>query len=529
MTYDAIIVGGGVAGLTAAAYLTKAGRSVLLIEKQEKCGGLVNSFERNGFIYDGGIRATENAGALFPMLKRLGLDLEFVKNKVSMGIEGNVIRVLDQSAVDDYGKLLGDFFPESRADISAIIEDIRKIMGYMGVQYGIDNPLFLDIKEDRAYFLREVFPWMFKYIKTVGKIMALNQPVEEYLKGFTQNPALLDIISQHFFTATPAFFALSYISLYLDYYYPKGGTGNLISQLVDFIQSHGGEIKTNTEITKIDLEGRMVADQAGHIFAYNQLLWAADQKSLYRNAVANPDTAKKTSDAIIEMRERLSQLKGNNSVFTIFAASNLPPRFFSDIATEHFFYTPVAKGQSQAGPLPLEGNWAEISSWLEEFLGLTTYEISIPVLRDASLAPEGKTGLVISLLFDYRLTRRIREIRRYEDFKQFMEARIPTILDDCIYPGLDTSLIERFSSSPLTMETLTNNTDGAITGWAFTNDFIPSENRLARIANSVNTPLPNVLQAGQWTFSPSGFPISLISGKLAADKINKRLGKKKSA
>lgn len=175
------------------------------------------------------------------------------------------------------------------------------------------------------------------------------------------------------------------------------------------------------------------------------------------------------------------------------------------------------------------GNWAEISSCLEELLALTTYEISIPVLRDASLAPDGKTGLVISLLFDYQLTRRIHEIGRYEDFKQFMEKRVPTILDKSIYPGLDSSLIERFSSSPLTMETLTKNTDGAITGWAFTNAFIPSENRLARIANSVNTPLPNVLQAGQWTFSPSGFPISLISGKLAADKINKRLGKKKSA
>ncbi len=132
------------------------------------------------------------------------------------------------------------------------------------------------------------------------------------------------------------------------------------------------------------------------------------------------------------------------------------------------------------------------------------------------------------MLFDYQLTRRIREIGRYEDFKQFMEERVPAILDQSIYPGLESSLIERFSSSPLTMEMLTNNTDGAITGWAFTNDFIPSENRLARIANSVNTPLPNVLQAGQWTFSPSGFPISLITGKLAADKINKRLGKKKS-
>ena len=73
MTYDAIIVGGGIAGLTAAAYLSKAGKSVLLCEQQEKFGGLVNTFERDGFTYDGGVRALEDSGVLFPMLRQLGI------------------------------------------------------------------------------------------------------------------------------------------------------------------------------------------------------------------------------------------------------------------------------------------------------------------------------------------------------------------------------------------------------------------------------------------------------------------------
>ena len=33
--------------------------------------------------------------------------------------------------------------------------------------------------------------------------------------------------------------------------------------------------------------------------------------------------------------------------------------------------------------------------------------------------------------------------------------------------------------------------------------------------------LPSVYQAGQWTYSPSGFTMSVITGKLAADKILK--------
>jgi len=66
-------------------------------------------------------------------------------------------------------------------------------------------------------------------------------------------------------------------------------------------------------------------------------------------------------------------------------------------------------------------------------------------------------------------------------------------------------------------------TDGAITGWSFTNHPMPAENRLIKIANSVKTPLPDVFQAGQWTYSPSGLPVALITGKVAADAIHKKL------
>ena len=63
--YNTIIVGGGMAGLTSAAYLSRAGQKVLLIEKNAECGGLVNSFMRDGFQFDAGVRALEDAGIIF--------------------------------------------------------------------------------------------------------------------------------------------------------------------------------------------------------------------------------------------------------------------------------------------------------------------------------------------------------------------------------------------------------------------------------------------------------------------------------
>ncbi|MGD9939937.1 MAG: FAD-dependent oxidoreductase, partial [Clostridia bacterium] len=72
---DIIVVGGGIAGLTAALSLAHKGRDVLLVEKNGSCGGLMNSFVRDGFRFEGGARALVNAGLVKPLIKEFGLDI----------------------------------------------------------------------------------------------------------------------------------------------------------------------------------------------------------------------------------------------------------------------------------------------------------------------------------------------------------------------------------------------------------------------------------------------------------------------
>jgi phytoene dehydrogenase-like protein len=532
--YKTIIVGGGIAGLTAAAYLAKAGQSVVLFEKQPKVGGLVQTFQRNNVFFDAGLRSIENSGIVFPMLRQLGIEMDFIKSNVSIGIADSVLRLENRESLIKYEAFLQSHYPDDAKDVTAIIKEIRKIMDYMDVLYGIDNPAFMNMKEDKRYLVKVILPWMFKFLFTIRKISKLNEPVDEYLKRFTNSQALIDIIAQHFFQKTPTSFALSYFSLYLDYHYPKGGTSALIDKMEKYIIDHGGEIRTSVSIDCLNPEQKCVLDNQGNCIEYNNLIWAGDLKQLY-----NIIPVEKLKDQVLirkiqEKRSYLRDLKGGDSVFTVYLTVNESRNYFSDICTGHFFYTPNKTGLSTLlkdeielflNKQTINHKSPELKERVKKYLGdycnLNTFEIAIPVLRDPDLAPATQTGLVVSILFDYQLAKKIEESGWADEMKEFLEQRIIRILDESIFPGIKNKISDRFSSSPLTIEKLTGNTDGGITGWAYTNPYIPVVNKMLKVAKSVETPLPSVYQAGQWVYSPAGLPISILTGKLAADKVLK--------
>ena len=522
MHNDVIVVGGGIAGLTASAFLAKSGHSVLVLEKDEKVGGCVNSFQRDGFVFDGGIRAIENSGVLFPMLKQLGIDIEFVKNKVSIGLEKDVVRLESMASLADYEGLLRKHFPDNAAEVKKIFTEIEKISSYMDVIYGIDNPLFLDMKKDRKYLVMVVLPWLLKYLMTIRKIEKLKEPIKDHLAGITNNKSLIDIIAQHFFRHTPAFFALGYLKIYLDYYYPRGGTQVLPDKLKDYIVERGAAIQNDTEVKEIDLEQHRLSDRNGNGYNYKQLVWAADLKTLYDIVNIDSIADSRVRTDISSRKQAIAGKTGGDSIFALYLCLDLDKNYFSDIATEHFFYTPYSRGLLQGSSIGLSSE-QETTRCLEEYFKYNTYEIACPVLRDSNLAPNGKTGLIISTLFDYSVTRKIFDDGWYDEFKSLSENMIIDIFDRTIYPGIKDKIICQFSSTPLTLFNKHGNYQGAITGWGFDNKEIPVETSLSRISSSVKTSIPDVFQAGQWTFSPSGLPVSIITGKLAADAVRKSL------
>ncbi|MGA7730139.1 MAG: FAD-dependent oxidoreductase [Chloroflexia bacterium] len=72
-TYDIAIVGGGIAGLAAAAYLARGGRSVILFEKSDHIGGRAISQDHHGYRFNLGAHAVYEKTVGAEVLNELGI------------------------------------------------------------------------------------------------------------------------------------------------------------------------------------------------------------------------------------------------------------------------------------------------------------------------------------------------------------------------------------------------------------------------------------------------------------------------
>ena len=524
-----IIVGAGISGLTAATSLSMRGHSVLVLEKLPTCGGLMNSFVRDGFLFDGGIRAVENAGMVKPMLKELEIDLPLLPSKVSLGIEDKIICADNKESLAAYERLLKELYPQSCKDVEKVIKVITKFDVYMQVLFGSDSPFFKDAKRDIPYYFSTFIIWVLRFLATGAAIMRMQMPMEQFLHKLLADDSLRDIISQHFFKKTPAFFTMSYFSLYPDYHYPKGGVGSIPKALSERLAALGSDVWTNTEVVHLNALDKVLVDAEGNQYTYDKLIWCADMKHLYRMISAEGfGDAIKTE--IVKEQERILASRGAESVFTLFLAVDLPSEYFGAISEGHFFYTPSRKGLGELHRSKLSSmldNWEKLDreafyTWLEAFCRLNTYEISIPVLNDRSAAPEGKTGLIVSFLFDYELTRKIEEDGWYDEFKQHISDYMIDSLTDSVYTELKENILFSFTASPLSIARGVGCSEGAIVGWSFEQE-VPISAGLLNLKKAVLTPIPDLYRAGQWTVSPAGLPTCIMTARMAADLVHSEL------
>ena len=522
-----IIVGAGMAGLTAGAYLTKAGYDVQILEKNERTGGLLGTINKNGFYFDTGPRALINSGIVKPLLQELGISCNYFENKISIGIEDKFFKIDSINDLQEYQRILTELYPDNTEDVKKIIYSVNELSEYTKTIYEFDNPYFGDQFSNKEYVVKRLLPWTLKFLQALRKFNQYKMPMEDFLHQLTGNQSLIDILTQHFFRNMPTYFVLGYFYVYLDYFYPQGGTGVIKDLLTEKVNQWGGQINLNKRVTLIIPAESKIVDTEGTEYHYDHLIWAADLKALYCNLDPTGLDAQTIRKFEIEKQKVLSS-KGAESVFMMNLGVNRSPSYFRDHGAEHLFFTPSKQGLGETNRsqrVNIIENFDQISKsevikWLESYCDQTTYEISIPVLRDNSLAPEGQTGVMVSCLFDYQLIKNVENAGWYDEFKERLEKRILTILSNKIFKDIEKDVLFSFSSTPLTINAISGNSEGAITGWSFEAE-PPVIYKLSDVGKSVFTSIPNVYKAGLWAYAPAGVPIAMLTAWHAYQKILK--------
>jgi phytoene dehydrogenase-like protein len=151
---DVIVVGGGLAGLTAAAVAARAGKKVALFEKARDLGGRGATQNEGGFLFNIGPHALYRGGAASPILAELGVTYSGKSPSVSGGfaidggrkhaLPGGLVSLITTSlfrlpAKLEVAKLLGglgrfDPEPQQRRTVNEWLaqairhEDVRQLM-----------------------------------------------------------------------------------------------------------------------------------------------------------------------------------------------------------------------------------------------------------------------------------------------------------------------------------------------------------------------------------------------------------------
>jgi phytoene dehydrogenase-like protein len=141
---------------------------------------------------------------------------------------------------------------------------------------------------------------------------------------------------------------------------------------------------------------------------------------------------------------------------------------------------------------------------------------------DPSLAPEGKTLLVVMFQTEYEYWRKLRENdEHYKAEKENICDRVVALLDRR-FPGLAGQVEMRDVSSPTTFVRYTGNWKGSYEGWQVT----PATWSFGKLMKKTLPGLENFYLAGHWVEPGGGLPTVAMSGRNVVQLICKREKKK---
>ncbi|MFD1553721.1 phytoene desaturase [Putridiphycobacter roseus] len=486
MTKKIGVIGGGFAGLSAAAYLKKNGYEVVLFEKNDVIGGRNRQFQKDGFVFDMGPSWYWMPDVFEKFFQDFGKTTK----------DYYALEKLNPAFSIFYDKIKLDI-PADPAELPALFESFEegageafnRFMNSAEYKYEVGMNDFVQKPSKSLLEFASL-----KVLKGAMKLTLLTK-YDKYVREYFKNKYLIQLMEFPVLFLgsapknTPALYSLmNYAGLMLGTWYPQGGMHQVVLGMESLIESLGVEVKKSTEITEILVENKRV----------NGVCLKGGEKVALDGIVAAGDYAHMETLLPVNYRNYTDKYWEDR----VFAPSSLLFYLGVDKKIEKLMHHNLFFDES------LDQHAVEIydtPQWPTKPL----FYVCVPSKTDDTVAPQGNENIFIlmPLAAGVEDTEAIRE-KYFDIIMDRLEARMEIkIRPHIVYKR--SYCINDFKADYYAFK-------GNAYGLANT------LNQTAFLKPKLNNKkIKNMVYAGQLTVPGPGMPPAIISGKLAAQEMEK--------
>ena len=488
-----IIIGAGIAGLSAGCYAQMNGYQTQIFELHDLPGGLCTAWKRKDFLFDGCIHYLFGSGEGQPfnqMWQELGAvqGRDFIHHdeyqRVTDGKQ-TLIVYADPDRLQDH---MTEISPHDEKLIRAFCDGVRKFTTFdMSAMYKVPKALMGPLD------WREYGGKMMPFVPALAKWA--TQSTRQFGKKF-KNPFLREAVAQMFsWEEAPVMMGMMLLA-----YMHTGNAGYPVGASLEFARAVekrylklGGVIHYKSQVEKILTEnGRAVGVR------------------LYNDEIHNAEFL-------------ISAADGHGTIFDMLGGEFVNrkiQRMYDGHLTTHQMCQ-VSLGVNQ--DLSSEPHW--VTYLLKEpilLAGEVRHELGVKhYCFDPSLAPAGKSVVELIVRSNYAYWQRIYGRRIYDTEQRQVSDIILEHLEK-VNPGIRADIEFVDEATPLSYERYTGNWMGATCGWLLTKETLP----MMILGVPKRLPgLENFLMAGHWVEPGGTVTLAAASGKNAIQMICNQDGK----
>jgi all-trans-retinol 13,14-reductase len=504
--FDAIVIGSGMGGLAAAAYMAKGGMQPLVLEQHFAPGGNAQTFRRKRmFDFDVGLHYIGDCGpgGLFAtMMDQLGIAdrVEFVPMDQD-GFDTFLapdLKFRAPSGWERYRQRLHETFPQETRAIDRYLDTIRAVAGAFSGAPPTGVPPLTQLLD--KHWSQCTVAEVFDALEMSNRLRhVLGAQCALYASPWSKGPlGMHALITDHYMRGA---------------YFIRHGARPLVEGLIHVIEENGGELRLRQRVKRIIVEeGKAVGVEtaAGEQIRAPLVVSNADAKRTFLDMVGEQHLSQGLVERVKDYRMALP-------LFVIYLAMEVDPSELGLPATNVYLVPDY----------DLEAQYA--ACYEGRFPDKPHIYMSIASLKDPisdNLAPPGYTNLQIMTLAPAELSAwgvaqgpasaasksAYRHAAAYEAAKHELERRMLDVVEEMM-PGFIRNVVWQECATPLTQERFTLSTGGTSYGLEHT----PDQYMAARVA--LQTEVPGLWMVGANTIFGHGIAGAMVSGRAAAGAI----------